>query len=367
MPISNLVSDSMVNMAIQKVLINIGITAATLLIIFSLLFAYSSVWPPLVVVESSSMQHSDSRSFIGVIDTGDIVIVKKARGDNIVTYIEGIARGHMTYGEYGDVIIYKKGDNSLSTPIIHRAICRIIYNATGGGFDIPSLSSLPEWQWKVLPEGEHVWWNLRTVVEIYGVGYLNVTVRLDLRSILQYFESHNVTPHGGFITMGDHNVISDNGILYGYYDQISIFREPVRDDWVVGIARGEIPWFGLLKLWAGGDAPPNVPENSKTNLFITIAAIIVVPIGIDALNFVLKRKGIEIFGWTKKFNLRQFFKKSESEKPPNAQNVTNKDDKTVEMKIDKDKKKTRAPIKIDENQEQGGKKKKREKSGSREK
>jgi|GEM_PF-78801 len=355
----------MVNMAIRKLFINIGIAAATILIIFSLLFAYSSIWPPLVVVESSSMQHSDTRSFLGVIDTGDIVIVKKAHGNDIITYVEGVAREHMTYGDYGDVIIYNKGTNSHSAPIIHRAICRIIYNATGGGFDIPSLASLPMWKWKVLPEGEHVWWNLKTVVEIYGVGYLNVTVHLDLRNILQYFESRGMTPHGGFITMGDHNIISNNGILYGYYDQISIFREPVKDDWVVGIARGEIPWFGLLKLWVSGGAPPDVPENSKTNLFLTIAVIIVVPIGIDALNFVLRRRGIEIFSWTKKFSIRPLFKKAEPEKPSNTQKIANINDKTAVTETDKNKRGTKEPMKIDENQHQRVKKKKQEKSRPR--
>ncbi|MDH7508742.1 MAG: S26 family signal peptidase [Methanomassiliicoccales archaeon] len=359
-----MVSDTMVVKAIRRVLVNIGIAAATIMIILLVLFAYSSVWPPLVVVESSSMQHSDSRSSIGVIDTGDIVIVKKARGDNIITYIDGIERGHITYGEYGDVIVYRKGDNSPSTPVIHRAICKIIYNATGGGFDIPSLASLPDWQWKVLPTGDHTWWNLRTAVEIYGIGYLNVTLRLDLRSILQYFESRDMTPHGGYITMGDHNVFSEGGVLYGYYDQISIFREPVKDEWVIGKARGEIPWFGLLKLWVSGTAPQNIPENSKTNLFITIAVVIIVPIGIDILNVVLKRRGMEIFGWTKKFSLRHPSKRKGDNELPRIKDH-DMDEKRAATKTNKNREGGKGPPKIDKKMAQQEKGKDRGKGGSR--
>lgn len=298
-------SEPMIKNAVIRMAVNIGVALAAVLVMFFVLFAYSGVWPPMVVVESSSMQHSDLKSSIGVIDTGDIVIVKKARGDSIITYIEGVAGNHRTYGDYGDVIIYTRGADSSSTPIIHRAFCRIIYNATGGGFDIPSLSLLPESQWRVLPGGEHVWWNLKTVVEIYQVGYLGVTVRLDIANILQYFNASGKMPHGGLITMGDHNFITEGGILYGYYDQISIFREPVKDDWIRGKARGELPWFGLLKLWFGGDAPANIPENSKTNLIITITIVVLVPILLDATSLILKSKGTSI-----SMELKRFFRKN---------------------------------------------------------
>ena len=53
------------------------IAGAIVIIIILGLFAYSGLWPPLVVVESESMQHSNTTSYIGVIDTGDLVIVKK--------------------------------------------------------------------------------------------------------------------------------------------------------------------------------------------------------------------------------------------------------------------------------------------------
>src|SRR5256886_2101252 len=42
------------------------------------LYLYAGVWPPLVVVESSSMQHGSEASSIGVIDTGDMVFQQAA-------------------------------------------------------------------------------------------------------------------------------------------------------------------------------------------------------------------------------------------------------------------------------------------------
>lgn len=54
-------------------------------------------------------------------------------------------------------------------------------------------------------------------------------------------------------------------------------------DWVVGKARGEIPWFGLLKLWFTDSLKSEAPDNSVTNLWIAIAIIIIVPITIDVV------------------------------------------------------------------------------------
>lgn len=287
---------------------------AVFALVFLILFAYSGLWPPIVVVESNSMQHSDTSSSIGVIDTGDIVIVRKVdcSGD-VVTYVEGLPTRHRTYGEYGDVVIYDRYGQTDGTPIIHRAICRIVYNETGGGFDIPSLALIPDDQWEIRGASEKTVWNLTGVVEIREVGYLGVTVELDLNGLLIYFETRGLQPHGGLITMGDHNVYTKGSTLLGYYDQLSICREPIKDEWLVGKARGEIPWFGLLKLWVTGGAPSNVPGNSVTNLWLSIALIIGLPIALDLANVLLKRRGIEIFGWTERLSLSRLRGKGEKE------------------------------------------------------
>lgn len=304
-----------------------GLIAAltVILLIIVVLFAYSGVWPPLVVIESGSMQHSDERSSIGTIDAGDLVIVKKVDAGEIVTYLEGQHTGHRTYGEYGDVIIYHRYGNTGQKSIIHRAILWLEYNTTGGGFDLPELANIPASQWKVIGVGDAGWWNLTGIVEIYDIGYMKVTLRLDLGAILNYFESTGRTPHSGYITMGDHNIAEQGGRLIGIYDQLAICREPVQEEWVVGIARGELPWFGLLKLWVTGDAPDNVPSNSVTNLWISLGFIIGVPLVLDVASAVAKYKGIDLFGWLKRGRiiqrLREMKEKRKSEKSGNEENL----------------------------------------------
>src|SRR5437899_8632681 len=86
------------------------------------IYVYTGVWPPLVVVESQSMQHSGTESYFGVIDTGDMVFQQAApnRAD-VVTYLEGRASGYATYGDYGDVIIFRHASDP--TPVITGRSC----------------------------------------------------------------------------------------------------------------------------------------------------------------------------------------------------------------------------------------------------
>src|SRR3972149_11098665 len=82
-------------------------------IILGAVFAYTQVWPPMVVVESDSMQHSRTRSFVGVIDTGDLVLVQAVhQASDVVTYVEGRAPGNEAYSNFGDVIIFHRPDSS---------------------------------------------------------------------------------------------------------------------------------------------------------------------------------------------------------------------------------------------------------------
>src|SRR3989304_995909 len=67
-------------------------------LVFGAVLAYTQVWPPMVVVESNSMQHSSDESFIGVIDTGDLVLVQAARAKGgVAPSAGGRHRGHATY------------------------------------------------------------------------------------------------------------------------------------------------------------------------------------------------------------------------------------------------------------------------------
>ena len=258
------------------------------------LIAYSGIWPPIFVVESASMQHSDTESDFGIIDTGDLVVVQATGGDHVRTYVECYPDGHRSFGDFGDVIIYERYGRSEYTPIIHRAMLRLEFNNTALSFDIPSLALLPAEKWSNGPVENGRWWNLSSYVEIYDIGYRSALLRLDLADLLSYYDAQGLD-HGGIITMGDHNVVKMNGDCVGIYDQstTTICREPIMDGWIVGEANLEIPWLGLIKLWVNGNMPSNTPENSKTGLMVTLAVLIVVPLAIDLTGVVLKKKGID--------------------------------------------------------------------------
>jgi signal peptidase len=272
------------------------IAASIILIIILGLFAYSGLWPPLVVVESESMQHSDTTSYIGVIDTGDLVIVKQISSlSDVRTYVSSLNDGYKTYGDYGDVVIYDRDGSVLATPIIHRAMVELDFNSSSYSFDIPSLANVPTDKWSVGGQHNGVWYDLTTTLELYHVGYRDQTITISLGDILNYYQNNGITPHGGLITKGDHNT------LYDQSPMANIAHQPVIAGWVVGEARGEIPWFGLIKLWVGGNMPADTPSNSKTDLILTIVVIIAVPVTLDVTEYLLQRRGIDMWGRVRTF------------------------------------------------------------------
>ncbi|MCE5296506.1 MAG: S26 family signal peptidase [Euryarchaeota archaeon] len=260
-------------------------TLIVFLIIIGAVFLYSGIWPPFVVVESASMQHSDDTSRIGIMDTGDLILVKEhSEGDEVVTYVEGYSTDHRTFGDYGDVIVYQRDGTDRYTPVIHRAIVLLVYNSTSASYDVPSLEGFPSDLWSHDGVQDGRWWALAGDLTIYQVGYEDATIIIPLDDLLSY-------GRGGFITKGDNNNMIDQNSIS------PISSGPVQDGWVVSAARGELPWFGLLKLWATGMYAPygeGVPENSWTNMFVCIALIIVVPFTADLSNTLLKRRGIDV-------------------------------------------------------------------------
>ena len=255
---------------------DIIIAVIVMAIVIGSLWGYTGNWPPMVVIESNSMMHGDD-SNIGTIDTGDLVLVKSIDNrKDITTYAEGIKSGYKTYGTYGDVIIFRK--NGLDdTPVIHRAVVWIVYNASGhnndgslqnfGSFDIPSLG---------LYDTTKFW------IEDYTPNHFNLTI--DLTLILKNFKNVNQEPHGGFLTKGDNNDQIDQ--LSSLADLKTHPVEPIKSnsDWIVGKAEGELPWFGLIKLVIGGETKERgktPPPSSVTWLIISIALIVIIPIILD--------------------------------------------------------------------------------------
>jgi len=257
---------------------------AIVALILLILLAYSGIWPPMVVVESGSMQHDipgkPAVSHIGVIDTGDLVLIKTADRASIQTYIDGVKSNYKTYGEYGDVIIYYPNGERDQIPIIHRAIVYLELNqTTERSYDIPSLKDYPG-NWSIEPyelnhEYIHRWYDLSGTLYLYNIGYYNVTIEIHLDTILR----NSPEPNSGYITMGDN--AATNAPVYDQAFSISL-NHPVPPSEVKGVARGEIPWFGLLKLYTeNGHIPPRTPSNSVTNLIISIIVLLGVPFVYD--------------------------------------------------------------------------------------
>jgi len=254
-----------------------GVALLFVILVLLAMFAYTGLWPPLVVVESNSMMHGeDNLSHIGAIDTGDLVLVKKVDSvSDVETYVDGLSSGHKTYGDYGDVVIYKRGGSNAVTPIIHRAIIYLEINADGQSYRSESLSMAPSDRWSTGDVGD-TWDHLTSTLTITHVGYKDLTVVVDIGSMIPSHRS-------GFITKGDHN---------SQTDQMYAGGGPVDLTWVVGKARGEIPWFGLLKLWSTDSFGSPAPPNSVTDLWIALALIVITPITIDISMTIIERRKI---------------------------------------------------------------------------
>ncbi len=251
------------------------------IIVMGALFAYCQVWPPVVVVESGSMMHGVN-SEIGIIDTGDMVLVKRSPAkENVMTFIEGESRNHRTYGEFGDVIIYRPNGRDDLTPIIHRAVLWLDINTTHVQEGVDGRINYDNYTFDVSELGLFDT-SSDILLSDYGYKVRNVIISLD--GIMDNFERMDIEPHGGYITMGDNNCPT--------YDQRPGSYLPVKEEWVVGKAFGELPWFGLIKLSITGELMGDVPPNSWQNLSIAILLLLGIPLFIDfGLPFFLKKDG----------------------------------------------------------------------------
>jgi signal peptidase I len=242
------------------------------------LYAYTENWPPVYVVESDSMQHG-SNDVVGLINTGDLVLAQKIDPSSVVTYVVGSQTGYKTYGEYGDVLLYHPYGTPDATPIIHRAIVYLEY-IPGGSWSIPTLTSLPcspfshPYYYVMENNGEGTCdiTDVTGTLTLYAVGWQSATVSIPLTAMGNY---------SGFVTMGDNNYVPGNP-AQGEIDQTYGISTLVNPGWILGVARGMIPWFGSLKLLLDGSSRM-VPSQSWGYMGITIAAIILGGLGIHLL------------------------------------------------------------------------------------
>jgi len=144
------------------------------------LFLAAGTWPAVVTVESESM--------VPHMQVGDLVfVVEEDRFGNLTTWAEGQKTGYRSFGDFGDVIVYRPNGADGITPIIHRAM-----------------------------------------------------VRVNASEMAPYYPD----PHGGILTRGDNNNAIDQGTYYAGIGPI----EPVTEGWIVGKALFAIPLVGYIPL-----------------------------------------------------------------------------------------------------------------------
>lgn len=140
------------------------------------------LYAPMVAVESGSM--------IPHIQVGDIIFVESVDRTEIITYEKGNETGYSSFGEYGDVILYKPYGKEGVTPIIHRAMYYV-------------------------EKGEPMW------------------------------AGGPPAPYAGYITKGDNTRTNP---AYDQQGSIS-YLQPVKKEWVIGVARFyRVPVLGYVSL-----------------------------------------------------------------------------------------------------------------------
>ncbi|MCL2786203.1 MAG: S26 family signal peptidase [Methanomassiliicoccaceae archaeon] len=243
----------------RNTLIAVAAVAAVFVTAYTCVIIYSGSSVPFYTIESGSMMHSD-RSKIGVIDTGDMVIIKDPSKVCVVTYIEGHETGYEKFGDHGDVIIYHHPGGRT---IIHRAILHLELNSDGSTWSIRGLDEYSGTKTYGGSDGAYT-----GTLTLSGFGYdesKSITVNLDSVA----FKAAG----SGYITMGDRNTM-DDGVL-------------VTDDMVIAVAMHEIPWLGCIKLFLTGTNTDSIPTNSTWSLIIAIALPIIL---LFTANFLYERR-----------------------------------------------------------------------------
>ncbi len=267
----------------KRLLLGLLAAGAAVGLIFGGLAAYAGMWPPVLVVESGSMQHGDTASEIGLLDTGDLAIIQAIHNPaDIVTYLAGRATGVTSFGDSGDVMVFADPEPNESAVLLHRAFAFVTRNASGG-YDVPELARIPrsEW-WGTDADGGNATSPRRlrsfTLTKMGWRG--DLTIDWNLAALGANYSNN------GFLTFGDRN----------------LYRTTLRTDpWILPAAyvlarvRGEIPWLGLLRLtlsrspegccggWGSTDPDIGAPGNSWVALEVLLVAAFAGPIAMGLL------------------------------------------------------------------------------------
>ena len=182
------------------------------LLIGGTLFAVSGVWPPMVAVESGSMEPNMERGdLILVVDNDrfapDSAVTNDGASTGVVPADVAERQGRTKFGAHGDVIVFRPNGNVGRTPVIHRTMLWV--------------EAGENWYDRGDPD---------------ALGGADDCEELD----------HCPAPHAGFITQGDNEFSNAN------YDQVTRLSSPVRPEWIVGTAEIRVPYLGHVRLIFSG-------------------------------------------------------------------------------------------------------------------
>ncbi|WP_114577933.1 S26 family signal peptidase [Saliphagus sp. LR7] len=187
--------------AIRDVASSVAIVA----LIGLVLFGVSGIWPPMVAVESGSMEPNMQKGdLVFIAEEGRFVGDGPIGDTGVVSAESGTESGHEKFGQAGDVIVFRPDGSEFRTPVIHRA---------------------------------HFW------VEP-GENWVDEQANPDYLNGATTCEEVVTCPagHAGFVTKGDAN----DG-----YDQVmgtGASTDVVRPAWIQGKAMFRVPWLGHVRL-----------------------------------------------------------------------------------------------------------------------
>lgn len=192
----------------------LGTSAGAVLLVGLVLFGLSGVWPPMVAVESGSMEpHMHKGDLVFIMDEERFPPDGAVGETGIVTHRQAAANdSHWSFGDYGNVIVYKPDGDPWKTPIIHRA--RFHVERGENWVDPPSEGGTGKAKSQYLG---------------------GATTCAQVRTC--------PAPYDGFVTLGDAN---------RQYDQVAGQSGVVKSEWIRGRAKVRIPYLGYIRLLFGG-------------------------------------------------------------------------------------------------------------------
>jgi len=184
----------------------------------------------LISVNSSSMTPN--------LNIGDLVIIENATKSNIITYDEAKLTGYKSFNLPGDVILYHRYGQENGKPLISRAMSYVETEDPmwEGGPAAPFSG--------YITKGDHNEVIDQMAGQIFGTANLT------------YIDDHRdeLMDVGSDVYLDKNMVLiiynTTNGTFVG--DGIS-FLTPVKEEWVIGIAKAKIPynsdWTDTKNLW----------------------------------------------------------------------------------------------------------------------